>query len=172
MPGRDGPGPLLSQGRSDIDFPSQGFVDAKGDPGQQPILHPASKFDVLHDRISDLGTVSEELVVFVQGEFGLVFLVDAVSLDLVDKGLVKVDHSNVRGRRAKNSSVRLLNGVGVYQDVDVGCAARIVTREECVEVGDTLMIGLLKATQERGVRVGVGGVMGWHARVDACRVAA
>lgn len=143
----------LSQGRSDAGLPSQGFVDAKRDPGQQAILDPASELDVLHDWVANPGAVSEEIVVLVQGELDFVSLVGAGLFDLVDEVLVKVDHSDVRGRRAKNSPVRPLSGTGVYHDVDVSCAAGIVAWEECLEVGDTVMVGLLKPAQEGGVGV-------------------
>jgi hypothetical protein len=42
----------------------------------------------------------------------------------------------------------------VTDNVDMGCASRIVAREDCGELYSTICIGLLRASQEDFIQVG------------------
>lgn len=71
--------------------------------------------------------------------------------------------------------VALLSGIGMYQDVDMGCSSSVVAGENGCELRDTVVVRLLDAAQERSVEVGrvrrVAVALGHDARVDARGVA-
>lgn len=89
--------------------------------------------------------------------------VGVVGLELLDGGdevLVEEDLTDpvgVGGVEAADGVVLedlcLVGGVG--EDVDVGGAAGVVAGEDSLELGDTLLVGLLETTEEGGVEVGV-----------------
>lgn len=62
----------------------------------------------------------------------------------------------------------LVGGVG--EDVDVGGAAGVVAGEDGLELGDTLLVGLLETTEEGcvevGLVIGVAIAAGGNTRVD------
>lgn len=71
------------------------------------------------------------------------------SFYLRDKALVKEDLANMRDVVSDVSTVVEERAVGlVSHDVDVVSTTRVVSREDCQPLGDTIFVSLLNATEE------------------------
>lgn len=92
----------------------------------------------MHKRIPDRGALRQQEILGVRRQHLLVGRVRRQRRHARDEVLVKVDLADVRGRGAHERAVGGGRRVGVHHDVDVGCAAGVVPREEGFEEGDAV----------------------------------
>lgn len=156
-----------------------GGVDGDLDPSEDTILNLVTEVGVAQDWVGGGRSISlllEDTVDLVVGLGNLVGVVGVGGLDLLNEILVVEELSNVGGVATSKGVVGQESGVDVSNDVVVGSAAVIVTREEGQEGNDTILISALNTTKESGVVIGkVGGVTiarGDKARVDTGSIAA
>ena len=111
---------------------------------------------MLHDGVAALAEVTlEELVLIVCGQGLLVARVGLLFLYLGNQILVKVHLADMRSGGVNDGTIGVRCGIGVQQDVDVVCAANVMTRKQGRELDCTICVSLLKAAQERAVPIGL-----------------
>lgn len=142
--------------RGSIDILSS--IDANVNPGEDSIAHVIAQKDVLHEWVDGVSLLCKNAVLGVGGEFLGVGAVGRGLLDGADEVLVEEELADVGGLGAVEAGdgVVLQDGGlvgGVAEDVDVGGAAGVVTREEGLELDDTLFVAGLDSAQESGVEV-------------------
>ena len=166
---------LLVERSGGADGLARGGIDAEAQPAEQAVFDRVAEEDVLHEGVARGGLLGEDGVLRVGGQGLGVGRVGGSGLDAGDEVLVEEglpDVADVGG--VDEGAVGEGGGVGVHHDVDVRRAARVVAREEGVELRRAVGVGLLHAAEEGGVdvgRVAVAVAVGHHARVDARRVA-
>ena len=144
----------LVERRSGADLLAQGCVDAKCQPRQKTVLDRVAQQDVRHEGVAGLGLLGQDAVLGVGGERLRVGGVDGGGLDFGDQVLVEEHLADVRGGRVDERVVREGRRVQVHHDVDVRRAARVVAREQCVELRNAVGVGGLHAAEEGCVQVG------------------
>lgn len=153
-------------------------VDSNLDPSEDAILQLVTKVRVVEDRVGggSISLLGKDTVDLVVGLRDLVGVVRVGGLNLLDQVLVVEELTDVRGVAAGEGVVGEQGGVQVGDDVVVGGAAVVVTREEGQEGNHSVLVGALHTTQEGGVVVtdisSVSVTLGDQAGVDTCGVAA
>jgi hypothetical protein len=135
-----------------------GSVDAESEPSKETVADAVTEESVLHDRVDALnvGLFLQQTVVLVESDLLGVGSIRLQKLDLRDEILVKEGLSDVASIVVSAESlVGLESGVGVGHDVDVGGSAGVVTGEDGLELGNTITVGLLDASEPGVVDVGL-----------------
>lgn len=130
-------------------------VNSNLDPGEDTILQLVTKVGVVEDRVrgGTISLLSKDTVDLVVCLGDLVGVVWVCGLNLLDQVLIIEELTNVRGVATGKSVVGEQGGVQVSDDVVVGGAAVVVTREEGQEGNDSVFVSALDTTQEGGVVV-------------------
>lgn len=164
---------LLQARCGSIHLATAGTIDAETQPSQDAIRHCIPKKRILHERVTTSANILLQDKVLVVGRDGLVVArVRRLPLDARDEVLVKVHLPDVTRRHVDDGVVGQRLGVQVRQHVDVRRAAKVVAREDCLELHHAVVVGLLQATEEGRLPVGGVGrartvVVGYDAAVDA-----
>jgi len=135
-----------------------GGVDPEGEPSEKTVADAVAEKSVLHEGIDTigLGLFAQNTIVFVESEFLGVGSIRLEGLDLGDEVLVEEGLSNVAGVVVSAESlVGKESRVGMNHDVDVSSAAGVVTREDRLELSNTIRVGLLDASKPSLVNVGL-----------------
>lgn len=134
-----------------------GGVDAEGDPGEQTVGQVITEVSELEHGVHAIGVSlgRQDAVVGVGGDGLGVVGVRVDGVGIVDQVLVKESLADVAGADVVAERAVLVHGdVGVDEDVDVGGTAGVVAREDGLEHGHTVLIGLLNTAEESLVDVG------------------
>lgn len=173
---RDATSRIVGSSSVDIVCSGSGGVDTESNPTKQTILDSIAQQNILNKRVRSGRLLQENAILSIGSQRLGVNRVSLRGLNLGDEALVKEDLADVRSGEVEDGAVGVGGGVEVDEDVDVWGAADVVTRDEGLEEGDTVVVGLLDAAEESGVEVGgVGGgvaiAAGGDAGVDTGRVA-
>lgn len=169
-------GLVVEDSRSD--GPALGGVDTERDPGKETISQLVTEVGELVERVHTLGSglLGQDAVVGVGGDLlGVIGVrvdfVSSVDQVLVEEGLTDMAGADI----VAEGAVLVDSDVGVDQDVNVGSTAGVVTGEDGVKLGHTIVVGLLDTTEEGLVNIGsIAGVtvaFGHNTGVDAGGVA-
>lgn len=108
-----------------------GGVDGDGDPREHAVGNVLGQLDVLDKGVVVGGGLLEHPAVLLGRRVGdRVERVRRRGLDLLDEGVVKVQLADMLGHAADVGPVLELRDVGLRDEVEVGDAVRVVTRED------------------------------------------
>jgi hypothetical protein len=144
-------------------------VDTQGDPAEDSVLNGIAKQSILEERIR-VGVCSldlDDMVIRILGDGDGVLVVRRGSLHLGDEVLVEEKLAYMRDLSTSESVVGQNMSLGVGNNMDVGGTARVVTREEGIELGHALRVSLLDSTGKRLVQIGCVVAVSIHAALDA-----
>lgn len=149
-----------------------GRVDADGDPPEDAVRHALPQQHIIQDGVAGLRLLPEYAVGGVAGQGLRVAAVGARRLHERHQALVEEELADVADVAARQRVVgRVDHRVDVRQHVDVVGAARVVPREERLDLEDAVGVRDLDAAEGRVVDVGlvldVAVVVGNNAAVDA-----
>lgn len=155
---------------SGVDVAVSGGVDADGDPSKETIGDVVAEVNELREGVVVVvGFVGSPHVVVVGDDLLGVGVVWVGGLDGGAQRLVEEELTDVRDGAAGVGAVALQSRVLVNDGVDVGRATFVVAGEDGVELGNTVVVGGLEATQEGAVQAALASSV--DARVDAGAVA-
>jgi hypothetical protein len=131
------------------------YIDTQSDPSKKTVFNSITKVGILKEwvRVRVLGLVLDDMVIGVLCDSNSAGIVGIGSLNGVDKFLVKKQLANVRDMPTSEGVIGQHVSICVRDNVDMGSSARVVTREQSLELGNALGIGLLNTTQESLVQV-------------------
>lgn len=145
-------------------------VDTNGDPGQDALRNVVTEENILDERVVVIGGLAESNVIGrVKSQLLLVGAVRGDGLNFGNEGLIEEELADMVGGTVDIGIVVEDGSAGSALDVNVSSTASVMTREHCIKLNDTIVIGLLNTATEGGVKTTLAG--GGDTGVDAGSVA-
>lgn len=167
---------ILSSHGHRHDIPCKRLIDTEAKPSKNAILQQiVAQKHIVEEWICCCCLLEKDVVSRILHQVLAVAGIGGHLLDTVNEILVEEDLTDMRDLAVPDCVVCLGGRVKVADEVDMRCSTFVVSWEECLELDDAILIGLLGATEIGSVEVGeVGNAdavdSGNGTRVDSSRV--
>lgn len=131
-------------------------IDTQSDPGKQTVLNSIAEVSIFKEGIGVgiLSLILDDVIIGVLRDGNGASVVRVRGFNSSDKLLVKEQLPDMRNVATGEGVVRQHMSICVGNDVNMGSATRVVTREQSLELSNTVRVGLLNTAQESLVQVG------------------